>query len=63
MKSRINWRTVLIAFLLVVGVNGVIEALPKTKETTGDILIDAAILAGIVGFVILVARYRPRRTR
>ena len=48
MKSRLTWRNLLIAFLILLGVSGVIEALPHASETTGDLLIDAGILVLIV---------------
>ena len=63
MLSRINWRYVLIVFLAVVGVNGIIEALPKTRETTRDLLIDGAILLAIIGISVVFARLHFRRLK
>lgn len=63
MKSRLTWRNLLIAFLLLLGVSGVIEALPHASETTGDLLIDAGILVLIVAISAVLANSRLARIK
>lgn len=63
MKLRVNWRPVLIVFVLIVGANGIIEALPRSKETAGDLLIDGGLIALVVAVSLGLAWMRMRRGR
>jgi len=58
MKSGLNWRYVVIAAIVVIGVSGIIEALPHAKESPRDLAIDAGILALIVALSALFANIR-----
>ena len=55
-------RPVALAIIAVVGISGIIEALPHASESLRDLAIDAAILAAIViASVLLARRLRVKR--
>jgi len=63
MKLEGRWRFLPLTLIAVVGLSGVIEALPHASESVNDLLIDAAILAIFVALSVLAARaVRNRKT-
>jgi hypothetical protein len=63
MKSLLTSRNLIIAFLAILGVSGLIEALPRAHESTGDLLIDAGILALIIAVSVVFANIRAARRK
>ena len=61
MKLEGQKRWLPLAIIAVVGISGIIEAWPQASESMTDLLIDAAILAGIVAVSILLARLLGKR--
>ncbi len=44
MKMEGRWGIVILVVIAVVGISGIIEALPHASRSVGDLAIDAAIL-------------------
>lgn len=63
MSSFLTWRNLVIAFLIVLGVSGLIEALPHARESASDLLLDAGILILIVAVSALFAYVRASRRK
>jgi hypothetical protein len=62
MKIKGSWRIVVIVLIVALGVSGIVEALPRASETAGDILIDLAVIAAVMGLSVLAAkRFRPSK--
>jgi hypothetical protein len=51
------------AAIAILGISGIIEALPKARKSVQDLAIDAAILALAMGVSALLARRFGRRGR
>jgi hypothetical protein len=63
MSSRLPWRHLLIAFLVILGVSGLVEALPHARESMGDLLVDAGILVLVVAVSAVLASIRASRRK
>ena len=63
MKALLTSRNLVIAFLAILGVSGLIEALPHAHESGRELLIDAGILALIVAASVLFANLRAARKK
>jgi len=63
MKMEGRWGIVVLAVIAVVGISGIIEALPHAHETVGDLAIDAAILALLIAVCVLLNRLFAKRRR
>ncbi len=61
MKVEGRWRYLPLIVIAAVGISGVAEAWSHASESAGDLLIDAGILAGIIGVSVLLARLFRRR--
>ena len=62
MKFEGRTKILVLAIIAAVGLSGIIEALPHAEERTSDLLLDAAILAAIIGVSVLLARRFGKRT-
>jgi hypothetical protein len=62
---RFEGRTkyLVIAIIAVVGISGIIEALPHAQESASDLLLDAGILALIILVSVLLARKFGKRNK
>lgn len=56
MKFEGHWKFFVWAVIAVVGISGIIEALPHASESVADLAEDAAILALAVAVSALLAR-------
>jgi len=56
MKMEGRWTVIVWAAIAVVGISGIIEALPHASESLRDLAIDAAILALVIAISALLAR-------
>jgi hypothetical protein len=56
MKMEGRWTVVVWVAIAVLGISGIIEALPHASESVSDLAIDAAIMAAVVGISALLAR-------
>jgi threonine/homoserine efflux transporter RhtA len=56
MKMEGRWAIVVWVAIAVVGISGIIEALPHASESARDLGIDAAILALVMAVSVLLAR-------
>jgi hypothetical protein len=56
MKMEGRWAVVVWVAIAVIGISGIIEALPKASESARDLAIDAAILALVMAVSALLAR-------
>jgi hypothetical protein len=56
MKMEGRWTVVIWVAIAVVGISGIVEALPHASESLQDIAIDAAILGLVVAVSALLAR-------
>jgi hypothetical protein len=56
MKMEGRWSIIVWLAIAVVGISGIIEALPHASESVSDLAIDAAILAAVIGISALLAR-------
>jgi len=56
MKMEGRWAIVVWVAIAVVGISGIIEALPQASESARDLAIDAAILALVMAVSALLAR-------
>ena len=63
MKIEGRQGIIILVVIAVVGISGIIEALPHANETVGDLAIDAAILALIVAACVLLNRLFSKRRR
>lgn len=64
MGTLLTPRNLIIAFLVILGVSGFVEALPYAHESLRGLLIDAALLLLIVALSVVFARvYAARRRR
>ena len=54
---------VVLVVIAVVGISGIIEALPHASESVGDLAIDAAILALVIAVCVLLNRLFNKRRR
>jgi hypothetical protein len=61
MKFEGRTRILVFATIGVVGISGIIEALPHAHESAGDLLLDAGVLAGVIGASLLLTRIFGRR--
>ena len=62
MKMEGRWAIIVWVAIAVVGISGIIEALPHTSESVSDLALDAIILAAVMGISALIARQiRARR--
>jgi hypothetical protein len=61
MKFEGRTKILVILVIAAVGVSGLIEAFPHAHETMGDLMIDAAILATVLGISYILARLFGRR--
>jgi putative Mn2+ efflux pump MntP len=61
MKKEGHWRIIVFAVIAVVGVSGIVQALPRASESVTDLAEDAAILALVIAVSVLLARkFGPR---
>ncbi len=56
-----RWRLLALVLIAVIGISGLIEALPHASETVSDLMIDAAIVVGAMLVSLLIARLLGRR--
>jgi hypothetical protein len=56
MKMEGRWAIVVWVAIAVVGISGIVEALPKASESVHDLAIDAAILGLVMAVSALLAR-------
>ena len=63
MKMEGRWGIVVLVVIAVVGISGIIEALPHASESVGDLAIDAAILALVIAISVALARLFGSRNR
>ena len=56
MKFEGHWKFIVWAVIAVVGISGIIEALPHASESVADLAEDIAILALAVAVSVLLAR-------
>lgn len=63
MKMEGRWGILVLVVIAVVGISGIIEALPHTHESVGDLAIDAAILALVIAVCVLLNRLFGKRRR
>jgi len=61
MKFPTGWRLLVLVLIAAIGIDGLIEAVPKASESTNDLLIDAAVLFAIILISVLLARRFGRR--
>jgi hypothetical protein len=61
MKMEGRWGFIVLAFIALVGISGIVEALPHASESVLDLAEDAGILAVAIGISVLLAyRFGPR---
>ncbi len=63
MKFEGRTKIIVIALIALVGVSGIIEALPKARESTMDLLQDAAMVTAIVLVSVLLTRLFGKNRR
>jgi hypothetical protein len=63
MKIEGRQGIIILVVIAVVGISGIIEALPHASESVGDLAIDAAILALIIAACVLLNRLFSKRRR
>lgn len=63
MKMEGRWGIVILVVIAVVGISGIIEALPHANESVGDLGIDAAILALVIAVCVGLNRLFGKRNR
>ena len=63
MKMEGRWGIVTLVVIAVVGISGIVEALPHASESVGDLAIDAAILALVIAVCLLLNRLFNKRRR
>lgn len=56
MKMEGQWRIVVFVVIAVIGISGIIEALPHASESAMDLAEDAAILGLVIAVSVLLAR-------
>jgi hypothetical protein len=56
MKMEGRWAIFIWAAIAILGISGIIEALPHASESLRDLAIDAAILALVIAVSALLAR-------
>jgi hypothetical protein len=56
MKMEGRWAVIVWVAIAVVGISGIIEALPHASESVRDLAIDAAVLALVMAVSVLLAR-------
>ncbi len=56
MKMEGRWTIVIWVAIAVVGISGIIEALPHASESLRDLAIDAAIMGLVIAVSALLAR-------
>ena len=56
MKMEGRWKVIVWAAIAIVGISGIIEALPHASESVGDLALDAGILMVVAGASVLIAR-------
>jgi hypothetical protein len=56
MKMEGRWTVIVWVAIAVIGISGIIEALPHASESLRDLAIDAAILALVIAVSALLAR-------
>jgi tellurite resistance protein TehA-like permease len=61
MKFEGRTKILVFAIIAAVGISGLVEAIPHASESIGDLLFDAAIVAGIILISALFARWFGRR--
>ncbi len=63
MKFPTGWRLLVVVLIAAIGIDGLVVAVPKASESAHDLLIDAAVLFGIILVSVLLARLFGRRGR
>jgi hypothetical protein len=63
MKFEGRTKIIVIAIIAVVGISGIIESLPKARESVGDLLFDAAILAAVILVSLLLTHFFGKRRK
>ena len=63
MSPLLTWRNAAIAFLAVLGVSGLAEALPYAHESAGDLLLDAGLILLVVAVSAVLVRIRASRRK
>ena len=63
MKMEGRWGIVALVVIAVVGISGIIEALPHTHESISDLAIDAALLALVIAICLGLNRVFGKRNR
>ena len=56
MKMEGRWKVIVWAAIAIVGISGIIEALPHASESVEDLAFDAGILVVVAGASVLIAR-------
>ena len=56
MKMEGRWAVIIWVAIAVLGISGIIEALPHASESVQDLAIDAAIVALVIAVSALLAR-------
>ena len=56
MKMEGRWAVIVWIVIAVVGISGIIEALPHASESASDLALDAIILAAFMAISVLIAR-------
>jgi len=57
MKMEGPWKIVVFGAIAIVGISGIVEAMPYARESLGDLAIDITVLAGAMGISVLIARF------
>ena len=61
MKMEGRWGIVVLVVIAVIGISGIVEALPHASESALDLAEDCGILAVAIGVSVLLARkFGPR---
>jgi hypothetical protein len=63
MKMEGRSGIVILVVIAVVGISGIIEALPHASESVSDLAIDAGILAFVVAICLVLSRLFGNRSR
>ena len=63
MGTLLTWRNAAIAFLVVLGVSGLLEALPYAHESASDLLFDAGLIVLVVAVSAVLVKIRNARRR
>ena len=63
MKMEGRWTIVIWVAIAVIGISGIVEALPHASESLQDLAIDAAILGLVIAVSALLARRFGSRNR